>query len=342
VITPNPPIFFLSLQGSRLRSWSYGGPRRIEVRVLKIPRYHHLQYCLKYILLIASSTLPVNDMNMNGILKQLYGILLILSVNFSGEFCNAQATNTATPGDNTLREFGFPVGEELIYKIYWGIIPVGTATIKNEWIKENGRKLLAIRYKTHTNRIFDTIYPVDDTAESIINPENFLPLKFTVCLTRRNSRNETEVTFDHSRLKAIMVTKKSGMTRELDIDADTRDIITFLYYSRSTDLLPRQTRQCRIVTDLGLLNMKLKTFDYENVDLDIFGKISCLRLDPITKLDTMLIENGRVMSWIAKERCLATRMTINAPLANVSIELSEVHGPGNDFWSKAMKKKAIK
>ena len=273
---------------------------------------------------------------MNGLLKQLFGIMIVLAISSYGEPCRAQETNAA--GTNTQPVLYFPVGEELVYQIYWGIIPVGTTTIATEWTAINGKKLLAIRYKSRTNRIFGTIYPVDDTVDSIINPETFLPLSSNFCLTRRNSKSEQTVTFHHDRLKAEMVTASTGKTNELDIAADTRDMLTLLYYLRSFGAATNQIRQFRVVIDTGLLDLKIKAYNYEDIDLDVFGKVSCIRMEPIANLDTLLIEDGRVIAWVAPERCLATKMTIKAPLANVSIELDEVRGPGSDFWSKAMQK----
>jgi len=290
-----------------------------------------MQYCLKNIFLILFSTLTFNDISMNGILKQLYGILAALAVCFSGAPCNATGTNSpALP---------FPVGEELFYRMYWGIIPVGTTSTRTEWTEENGRKLLAIRYRTQTNRLFDQIYPVNDTADSIVDPATFLPVRFSFVLTRRRSRSDKTITFDHARLKAIMVSNSTGGTNEIAIAADTRDIISLLYSYRRTGLQPNRGMKHRFMADTGLLDINLKTYDYEKIDVDIFGKVSCLRLEPIAKLDTLLVENGKVMSWIAPERCLATKMIIRAPLANVSIELHEVRGPGDDFWSTIMHKK---
>ncbi|MDD4870573.1 MAG: DUF3108 domain-containing protein [Kiritimatiellae bacterium] len=274
-------------------------------------------------------------MNIKYILKCYSGILaLVISPVISSVY--AQEKTDAVTNDTA--RFGFPVGEELIYRIYWGYIPVGLTTVKTEWIEEDGKKLIAIRYRTHTNRIFDTIYPVDDRAESIINPDKFLPVRFYLCLTRRRSKTEKSVIFDHSRLKAAMVTTSTGQTNEIDIVSDTRDIITLLYSHRLKGVSTNQEWNCRPMIDTGLLNMKLKTYDYEDIKLSHLGKVSGLKLEPIAKLDSLLVEDGKVMSWVAKERCLATKMTIKAPLANVSIELHEVLGPGNDLWSEAMQK----
>ena len=274
---------------------------------------------------------------MNRIFKQFLGILTAIAISSCGSLCTAQETNTSRT--DITEPFPFPVGEELIYEIYWGIVPVGTTTIKTEWVEVKGSKLLAIRYKSHTNRIFGTIYPIDDTAESIINPDTFLPITFNFCIIRRSSRTEKNVTFDHVSLKAEMITLSTGATNVLDISHDTRDIVTFLYHLRSADISTNKTIQDVIVTDTGLLDMKINSYNYENIKLGIFGKVSCLKMEPITKLDSLLVEDGKVMTWVAKERRLATMMTIKAPLANVTTKLVEVRGPGTDFWSEKMKKK---
>ena len=284
--------------------------------------------------LVISAILPANaqDSVSNEALRAEAGSVL-------AESSIAPKRSATGAKEDDITKFGFPVGEELIYRIYWGIFPVGLTTMKAEWTEENGKKLLAIRYKTHTNRLFDAIYPVDDTAESIVDPSNFLPTRFTFSLTRRKGQNARTVTFDREKLKAIMVTKSTGETNYVDIAADTRDIISLLYNERSLKQKPGQENKYRFMADSGLLDMRLKMYNYEDISLNTFGKVSCLSMEPFAKLDTLLIEDGKVMSWVAKERCLATKMEIKAPLASVRIELDEVRGPGDDSWSRAMQKK---
>jgi len=268
--------------------------------------------------------------------KYIIGMVIVLLL---GVTClNACAEETNEPAQGVPLDLPFPVGEMLVYRMYWGIIPIGLSITRSEWIEENGRKLIAIRYRSYTNRIFDTIYPVNDTAESIVDPQSFLPVRFSFSLTRRRSKIEKIVTFDHSRLKASTLTTKTGQIKEFDIEPDTRDIISFLFHCRYSGFEPYRERKVRIVAESGMLDMKLKTEGYEDVKLNPFGAVPCLKLEPIAKLDQLLVEDGTVMSWIARERCLATKMTIKAPVADVSIELAEVRGPGNDFWTQTMRK----
>ncbi len=42
-------------------------------------------------------------------------------------------------------EFSFPIGEKLVYKLYWGIIPVGRAEFTAEWSELDGKKVIGTR-----------------------------------------------------------------------------------------------------------------------------------------------------------------------------------------------------
>ena len=53
------------------------------------------------------------------------------------------------------------------------MVSVGTCRITTQWVEEDGRTLLAIRYRTRSNKVIAVIYPVDDKIESIVDPETF-------------------------------------------------------------------------------------------------------------------------------------------------------------------------
>ena len=251
----------------------------------------------------------------------------------------ADQPEPASANTNYLPGLCFPLGEELVYRIYWGIIPVGETRSKFEQIEEHGKKRLAIRYKTRTNAFFDTIYPVNDKSEAILDPATFLPEHATISLGRRKGTTESHITFDYTKLVAHLVSTNAAKTKDCVIAHDTRDILSFSYYLRTVPLVPGTTNNYRFVTDAGLIDMVLKVYKEEEVDLSDFGKMKCLRIEPKADLTGFLIENGVVTSWVSRERNVCTKMKIKAPLASVTVELSEVNGPGDDFWSKLMQKR---
>jgi len=68
-------------------------------------------------------------------------------------------------------------GENLIYRVHWGMIPVGETKITSEWVEEDGRKLINIRLRTRTNKWMDKIHKIDDDVIATVEPGTLLPVR---------------------------------------------------------------------------------------------------------------------------------------------------------------------
>ena len=66
-------------------------------------------------------------------------------------------------------ELWFPVGEKLTYKLYWGIIPVGSAEFDSRWVMHDGKPRLSLQLRARTNKVVKRLFPVDDRIESIVD-----------------------------------------------------------------------------------------------------------------------------------------------------------------------------
>src|SRR5512137_2097694 len=94
---------------------------------------------------------------------------------------------------------GFPVDEELRYNMYWGPFPIGSCLITTGWTNENGRELIAVRFRARSNRLVATIYPVDDYVESVIDPSTHLPLRMVKKTSEGRLVKDDLLTFDRAR-----------------------------------------------------------------------------------------------------------------------------------------------
>jgi hypothetical protein len=229
----------------------------------------------------------------------------------------------------------FPVGEFLDYRIYWGVIPVGSSHVTTEWITEDGRSLIAIRVRTKSNHVLSTMYPVDDFLEAIIDPETFLPVRFTKRLSEGRYRADETTTFDHKNLKATWISRLNHKVEEYKIDPDTRDIITFMYYMRRKQFEPYTVTKYRVMADDKIYDLTVKAQNLEPVSLDHFGKLSCLRFEPEAKFGGLFVRKGRMWMWVSQDpRRIATKISAEVPVASISLWLDQVGGPGDDFWVK--------
>lgn len=237
-------------------------------------------------------------------------------------------------------ELWFPVGEKLIYKLYWGIIPVGRAEFSVEWIEEDGRKLLSLKGNAKTTSIIAKLYPVDDFIESVVDPATFLPIRYVQRLEEGRHLRHDKIIFDHKNSKARWESELDGSSKELEIDSQSRDILCFVYYMRSKGFASGKKEKFRVLADEKVYDLELIGLGHQELKVRGFGKVKCLKMEPKAKFGEIFVRGGRVRLWFSTDtRRLCVKMTGKVPLASIKAFLIEVKGPGNDKWSPKKEEK---
>ena len=250
---------------------------------------------------------------------------------------------TAVRGDNNtncLPGCNWPVGEKITYQIYWGLIPVGTAVGWTEWVDFEGRKLLAIRLRTLSNKVIEKIYPVDDTIESLVDPATFLPVRFSKKLSEGTHRYHETTTFDRTNLVANWESKISEKKRAFKIEPDTRDIPSFMFFMRSHKFEIGKRDRFRVMADDKIYDLWITAKKKESLDISAYDNVPSLKLEPEAAFNGLFVRKGRMWVWISDDaRSLAVKVEASIPVANVRAVLLKVEGPGTDPWIKGQNKK---
>ncbi|NCC52520.1 MAG: DUF3108 domain-containing protein [Spartobacteria bacterium] len=225
----------------------------------------------------------------------------------------------------------FSVGERITYQIYWGIIPVGESVASTDWVDFEGRTLLAIRFRTKTNKVLSSLYPVDDLIESIVDPETFLPVQFTKRLSEGRYRCHEITRFDHE--KGIAQMSRPGRERVIEyaIEPDTRDIATFMYYMRENEMEPGETYEYRVMADEEIYDLYVKTEKYEKVKTVDGERIESLLMEPEAKFEGLFVRSGKMWLWVSRgEDRVLTKMVAKVPVASVKLILHDIEDPAKD------------
>ena len=260
-------------------------------------------------------------MNVRRFLVRLFLLVCAFESSFSSE----------TPqGDNP-----FPVGEGLVYRVYWGMIPVGETLITTEWVEEGGRKLIRIRLRTHTNKWMDKIHKIDDDVISVVEPGTLLPVRSVELVHDKDRNAEETTTFDHANRVARWQSTLDGRTSNYVIEADTRDIVSFLYFMRSRNMAPGDESLVTIAAYQTLHQMRLRATALEEVDLSNYDEVQCLVVRPEAVNASLFARKAPQLVWVSRDaRRLVTKMDAKVVVGTVHVVLYEVSGPGDDFWVK--------
>ena len=261
---------------------------------------------------------------MKDIGKKIGGLFLMLI---------AVSAHAAKETPSERPELWFPVGEEIEYRVYWGKISVGTTVVTTEWVEEGGRELIAIRMRTRTNRVLSKMYPVDDFLESLIEPNSFLPFRFTKNLKSGRYRAHEVTYFDHEN----QVAHWKSLTREREnffpLEQDTRCLISFSYFLRQSGFEPNERRKYRVMADDKMYDLWLEARENERINLPNYGRISSIELEPEAAFEGLFVRRGRLQLWVSNdERRIVTQMVGEVPVASIRLVLHRVRGPGNDAW----------
>lgn len=263
--------------------------------------------------------------------------LLALSVAVCPARVHAEEVEAATNAPSAL---WFNVGEDLVYRIYWGIIPVGKTRVVSRWVEEDGRRLLAIRYRTRSNGVIATLYPVDDIIESVIDPVTFLPVRFEKNLSEGSHRYHEVTTFDYENGLATWKSLRKDKTKTYEIDRDTRDLVSFMYYMRSQRFKEDENRTYRVMADEKTYDLIINAKEFETTKIKRFGKVRSMRVVPEAKFNGLFVRKGKMTIWVSDDdRYILTRIDARVPVASIHACIWEVRGPGEDDWIRVTREK---
>jgi len=229
----------------------------------------------------------------------------------------------------------FHVGETLNYKIKWGVIPIGNSRIETSELDTGGKKLIVVRYYVQTNRVFDKIYPVKDFIETLIDPDGFLPVTFAKQIERRTPQCSETMVFDRNQGVASWYSQCLNKNGSLNIEPDTRDIITLLYWMRRTRIEEGMSITNKVIVTREITDMVINVGKRKKMDVAGLDNVECFKVVPVAKLDDLLVEDGEVEAWVSDdERMIVTKLVIDAPFGKIRTKLSSGTGPGDDRWIK--------
>ncbi|MFU8779828.1 MAG: DUF3108 domain-containing protein [Kiritimatiellia bacterium] len=233
-----------------------------------------------------------------------------------------------------IRTLGFPVGEELVYQIHWGIVPVAEAVVTTAWQEGAEGELLVLRLRVRSNRAIAAIYPVSIDLESIVRMDGFRPLRHTQNRREGRRRSRLEVIFDYAGETATIRSIHRGREKSVPLEPGVRDVFTSLYYMRRYPFELGAKTHYRVLSDRNIYDLWLQTGNREvRVSSLNDQKVAAVAIEPEASVDDLFVHEGRPEIYVSRgARQLMLRMQVRVPIGSIRAVLSEVRGPAADIW----------
>lgn len=199
----------------------------------------------------------------------------------------------------TIENKAFRPGEKLKFRIHYGFIDAGVATmeVKSEMTNVGGRPCYHIVGTGETVGAFDWFFKVRDRYESIVDSQSIIPWLFFRRVNEGGYIINQNVSFNHYTDSA------KSEKKTISIPEYTQDLVSGFYYSRTFDAT--NVKPGDIYAIPGYLDDYTLPLDVKFIKRDVIktkaGTIRCLAFRPMVQEGRVFKENEGMTVWVSDD-----------------------------------------
>ncbi|KMQ71926.1 DUF3108 domain-containing protein [Chryseobacterium koreense] len=240
-------------------------------------------------------------------MKKIFSLLTVLlfALGFSQKLSNIQS------------------GEELNYRIHYGILNAGTASLTALQTTYKGQPHFYVKGYGRSTGAVRAFFKVDDIYESFININTGLPSFYVRNVREGGYTQHLETVFNHNNQTLILTDKETNSIRNLNSVKGVQDMLSAFYYLRSLDSLDLKVgsvRKLNVWIDDEMFPFQLRVAGVENVKTK-FGHINCLKIVPQVISGRVFKDKEGVTLWVTNDRNYVP-VLVQAQLAVGSLKAS--------------------
>ena len=217
----------------------------------------------------------------------------------------------------------FDIGERLIFEVSWLSIAAATAVLEVVGTEGRQDRMLAKLVGTARSRpILTRFFPVDNRVESEVDLDTLAPEHMT--FRRREGKKKEDIEYVFHQKEGTVTTVRGGLTQVLPIPAGTQDIISCLYYTRTTlPLKPGASLTMNVYHDKKNRPVEVRVEDLETIG-SRWGDRETARLLVIMPFHGLFMNQGNIRVWVTTDgRRTPLRMKANVVLGSIVADLVE-------------------
>jgi hypothetical protein len=249
------------------------------------------------------------------------------------------AFNQNAPKDEVIYEVknhtntAFTFGEKLTYRVHYGLLNGGNFdfAVGDQPHMIGDRSTYYLRVFGKSTGMVDLMFGVKDEFESYMDVDALLPWQATKKVKEGDYKDSDFIIFDHKHRKA---NSKKGTT---DIPENTHDIISAIYYARTTDMSHAK------VGDVFPINFFLDNKNYEfrfkflgrEVIETEAGKFAALKIRPQVVEGRVFKDSEAITMWVTDdENHIPLRAQSEIWVGSLKADLVKMSGVRNPLTSK--------
>jgi hypothetical protein len=244
----------------------------------------------------------------------------------------------ATVSFDSRKEDSYDVGEWFKFRIHYGFVNAGYATLEVKDATINNKKAFHVIGKGYTTGMSRFFFKVDDLYESYIDKETGNPQQFVRKINEGGYIKNQEGFFNHSGNKVLVKDYKNNTEKATIIPKNTQDILSTFYYLRNHPNIDKLKVGESIAIDMFFddetTKFKLKFIGRENLNTK-FGDVKAMIFRPLVQSGRVFKEQESLTVWISDDdNKLPLRVKANLAVGSIKADIDSYRGLKNPFKTK--------
>lgn len=199
-------------------------------------------------------------------------------------------------------------GETLTYRIHYGFLNAGYATLKTTKTNYKGQPHLHVVGTGKSAGAVNAFFKVKDRYESYINLKTGLPSYYVRNIREGSYRQHLEAKFNHHTNTLILMDKKNKnrKNKSIKFPKGMQDMLSAFYYLRATNpnaLRKGYKKNMNIWIDDERFPFQIKVAGTQTIKTK-FGKINAIKIIPLVKSGRVFKESEGVTLWVSNDKNL--------------------------------------
>lgn len=243
----------------------------------------------------------------------------------------------------TQKEDAFTTGEWFKFRIHYGLLNAGYATVEVKEAHLNNKKVFHVIGKGYTTGMSRFFFKVDDLYESYFDKETGIPYQFVRKIDEGGYTKNQEGFFHQTENKVLVKDYKNKTQKTLEIPKNAQDILSTFYYLRNypniDKLAPGESVAIDMFFDDETTKFKLKFLGREDISTK-FGIVPSMIFRPLVQSGRVFKEEESLTVWISDDNNkLPIRIKASLAVGSIKADLDSFKGLKHTFIVKRKIKK---
>jgi hypothetical protein len=245
-------------------------------------------------------------------MKKLLAVLLLLTVG------------------NAFSQDAFTTGEFFKFRIHYGIVNAGVATLEIKEAVRNNKKVHHVVGKGYTTGMTKFFFKVEDNYESYFDKETNKPYQFVRKIDEGGYEKNQEGFFNQAKNTVTVKDYKNNTQKTLSVTEDVQDIVSTFYYLRNHPNVDKMKVGESISVDMffddEVTKFKLKFIGRENLKTK-FGTVPTMIFRPYVQAGRVFKEQESLTVWISDDQNkIPLRIKAELAVGSLKADLEQFKG----------------